>query len=308
MPKRKSRAVTGKASSCPEFLSKLWQLVEDENTNEYIHWSDKGDSFIVSDQMTFATEVLPCVFKHNNLSSFIRQLNTYGFRKKSKIHHGSLFYNQNDLEFQHPHFLRGKLNQLQCIKRRNATSSLGATKRPAETVLSDDVENNHEAKDDNSVSEEQTVSSANETRPVGIAKSDVMETIKHEPEDNGRVSEVHTMSSANEASEQVVGQPTPALSTQLNGGPLADRDHCFAVPQATNATSATRQLTSSGRSRGRRRVRTYDERMIELAEARHRLTLQHMQLEHEMRMDVLAAQKHTEQQKLEAAIAALSKT
>lgn len=33
--------------SCPAFLSKLWLLVDDEGTDELIHWSD------VSEQQTF---------------------------------------------------------------------------------------------------------------------------------------------------------------------------------------------------------------------------------------------------------------
>ncbi|XP_071487520.1 heat shock factor protein-like [Diadema antillarum] len=107
-----------KSLSCPAFLSKLWLLVDDKNTDEYIRWSAEGDSFIVSDQVMFASAVLPYFFKHNNMASFIRQLNMYGFRKRSSLEDGALKTDRKDIEFQHPHFLKGKINQLQLIKRK----------------------------------------------------------------------------------------------------------------------------------------------------------------------------------------------
>jgi hypothetical protein len=44
-------------------------------------WSDAGDSFVVKNTQDFAAKVIPCFFKHSNFSSFVRQLNFYGFRK-----------------------------------------------------------------------------------------------------------------------------------------------------------------------------------------------------------------------------------
>ena len=38
-----------------------------------------GSSFIVQDQTRFAKEILPNYFKHNNMASFIRQLNMCKF-------------------------------------------------------------------------------------------------------------------------------------------------------------------------------------------------------------------------------------
>lgn len=44
-------------------------------------WSETGDSFVVKNTQDFASKVIPCFFKHSNFSSFVRQLNFYGFRK-----------------------------------------------------------------------------------------------------------------------------------------------------------------------------------------------------------------------------------
>lgn len=62
-------------TNIPAFLSKLWTLVEDRKYDELIAWDQSGFSFHVFDQTRFAREILPRFFKHNNMASFIRQLN-----------------------------------------------------------------------------------------------------------------------------------------------------------------------------------------------------------------------------------------
>ena len=59
------------------FLTKTYQLVEDPSTNDVISWNDAGTSFVVWKTADFARDLLPKYFKHNNFSSFVRQLNTY---------------------------------------------------------------------------------------------------------------------------------------------------------------------------------------------------------------------------------------
>ena len=38
-------------------------------------WSESGETFVVKDAKSFAEKVIPMVYKHNNFSSFVRQLN-----------------------------------------------------------------------------------------------------------------------------------------------------------------------------------------------------------------------------------------
>jgi heat shock transcription factor, other eukaryote len=54
-----------------------WQLLEDPNNTHLISWTDAGDAFVVHQPDVFARELLPTVFKHNNYTSFVRQLNIY---------------------------------------------------------------------------------------------------------------------------------------------------------------------------------------------------------------------------------------
>lgn len=109
----------GYGSNVPAFLTKLWTLVEDPDTNHLICWSATGTSFHVFDQGRFAKEVLPKYFKHNNMASFVRQLNMYGFRKVVNIEQSGLVKpERDDTEFQHLYFLQGHEHLLEHIKRK----------------------------------------------------------------------------------------------------------------------------------------------------------------------------------------------
>lgn len=59
------------------FLTKTYQLVDDAAIDDIISWNEDGSTFIVWNPTEFARDLLPKYFKHNNFSSFVRQLNTY---------------------------------------------------------------------------------------------------------------------------------------------------------------------------------------------------------------------------------------
>lgn len=61
----------------PPFLVKTYDMVDDPSSDKVVSWSATNNSFVVWDPPEFARDLLPKYFKHNNFSSFVRQLNTY---------------------------------------------------------------------------------------------------------------------------------------------------------------------------------------------------------------------------------------
>eukprot|EP00192_Tetraselmis_astigmatica_P004549 CAMPEP_0117671744 /NCGR_PEP_ID=MMETSP0804-20121206/13514_1 /TAXON_ID=1074897 /ORGANISM="Tetraselmis astigmatica, Strain CCMP880" /LENGTH=493 /DNA_ID=CAMNT_0005480259 /DNA_START=171 /DNA_END=1653 /DNA_ORIENTATION=+ len=100
----------GSTAQPPPFLTKTFDMVSDPETNDVVSWSGDGKRFVVWKPMEFARDLLPKHFKHNNFSSFVRQLNTYGFRKSSP----------DQQEFENDMFLEGQRDLLGDIQRRKA--------------------------------------------------------------------------------------------------------------------------------------------------------------------------------------------
>ncbi|XP_054136562.1 heat shock factor protein 2 isoform X2 [Melozone crissalis] len=107
----------------PAFLSKLWALLGETPSNQLITWSQSGKSFLVLDEQRFAKEILPKYFKHNNMASFVRQLNMYGFRKVVHVDSGIVKLERDGpVEFRHAYFRQGREDLLEHIKRKVSSS------------------------------------------------------------------------------------------------------------------------------------------------------------------------------------------
>ncbi|WVQ71368.1 hypothetical protein IAR50_000897 [Cryptococcus sp. DSM 104548] len=118
----------GEVLKVPAFLNKLYTMVSDETVNELIYWGDNGDSFFVPNSEQFGRELLPRWFKHSNFSSFVRQLNMYGFHKVPHLQSGALKTETpvELWEFANPYFKRGQPQLLAKVTRKNNRPSTSA--------------------------------------------------------------------------------------------------------------------------------------------------------------------------------------
>lgn len=93
------------------FIHRLYRVVSDPLIST-IQWSSTGDSFILTNKAGFVKSTLKLVSRSNELSSFVRQLNNYGFIKVKRV--------SDELdEYREPNFLRSKPGLLHLVKRKN---------------------------------------------------------------------------------------------------------------------------------------------------------------------------------------------
>lgn len=124
------------ASSAPVFLQKTYDMIESSPT-AVACWSESGTSFIIKLPREFAKTMLPRYFKHNNFSSFVRQLNFYGFRKHKKdeiVISTEEDESKNWWEFYHEKFLRGRQELMTQIRRKTYSEPASPDHEEVETL------------------------------------------------------------------------------------------------------------------------------------------------------------------------------
>ncbi|KAK0188456.1 HSF-type DNA-binding-domain-containing protein [Armillaria mellea] len=122
--------VLGKPMPTNNFVTKLYQMISDPKSAHFIAWTELGTSFVVSNVGEFSRSILGSHFKHNNFSSFVRQLNMYGFHKINRTPRAQRTSTDSQTwEFSHHKFLRGRPDLLDEIKRKALEPDLGAKHR-----------------------------------------------------------------------------------------------------------------------------------------------------------------------------------
>lgn len=109
--KRLSPSFRRKAQEIPSFLIKLYQILESNQYKDIIDWDETGKLFIIKNLNGFCEKVLPIYYKHNNYSSFVRQLNMYDFHK--------IRNKDNFIVYEHSMFCRNGKHLIGQIKRKN---------------------------------------------------------------------------------------------------------------------------------------------------------------------------------------------
>ncbi|CCD23799.1 Sfl1p NDAI_0C01380 [Naumovozyma dairenensis CBS 421] len=139
-------------SSNTIFIHKLYNILEDKDLEDLIWWSNDGKSFLIRPTERFS-KALATYFKHTNITSFVRQLNIYGFHKVSNDHqyinnkteddtttnvtnHANTDVNNNITdneqvkiwEFKHSAgiFRKGDVESLKLIKRRSSSRNISS--------------------------------------------------------------------------------------------------------------------------------------------------------------------------------------
>jgi hypothetical protein len=146
----------------PRSSPKSCSLLSDPAAQSSFKWSPSGESLLITDTNHFTSQVLPQHFRHNQLSSFVRQLNKHGFKrlKHSNSNTGSSILKstsassgshsdmaleeqygassgQVPLEYMHPYFSRNDRGSWHLIRwNTGASSGSNASAEQASPVVS----------------------------------------------------------------------------------------------------------------------------------------------------------------------------
>jgi len=174
------------------FISKLRFLLNCTKHQDAIHWSSDGRSIVITNVEVFKQSVLDNeaeMFKTKNFTSFVRQLNLYGFRK---VPSNGKSDPATNMKFEHANFRRERPDLMQYIQR---TCVVGG-KRKGELLTT----------------------FSPETRPLAIKKATPILYIKHDNKEN--IFQHQIQSGLNAGS--IVGKPLglsilKAVSTNIPG-------------------------------------------------------------------------------------------
>jgi len=111
--------------SIPSFIRKTYDILEERKFPDIIDWNPEGTALVIKKPTEFSQKVLPQYFKHNNLTSFVRQLNMYNFHKRRTQTLDHIYY--------HDLFQQGKKHLLKEIRRKGSDTSADKTQRVVES-------------------------------------------------------------------------------------------------------------------------------------------------------------------------------
>lgn len=97
------------------FPEKLYIILENSSI-ESAQWAENGICFRIVNEEVFLDKVMPQYFKQTKMTSFQRQLNSYGFRKISRGGESGCYF--------HPKFQKGRPDLLLVVQRLPAKGSL----------------------------------------------------------------------------------------------------------------------------------------------------------------------------------------
>ncbi|SAM05150.1 hypothetical protein [Absidia glauca] len=139
-----SRGVAG-------FVFKLYQCLQEPHTGHtYARWYRHAgkDMFVIDCIPKFTKEVLPRLFKHGKFSSFVRQLNIYGFQRDTDARKSKGTKDKETCRWHHPYFQPGRHDLFPLIRRKATLNCRSKQPQPIEDsmetiIIADPIDNSN---------------------------------------------------------------------------------------------------------------------------------------------------------------------